>query len=167
MIENRYVQPGQIVVARAPTALKAVVGPGVVICLWDTKRQWGAMAHCVYPEPNGKTVATTRYASVAIPLLVQRMMDEGAQREDLVAKVFGGARPSRWRFWRRSDLGRHTIAVVLSCLRREQIPIIAEDLGGRRGRRLVFLTEENRVRVMRTHDIRKSDWYPGTSDRRT
>ena len=157
-IETRYVHVGQMTLAEKPMALQAVVGPAVVVCMWDTTRALGAMVHCAFPAPAPGERPTSRCVSIAIPMLVQRFLDSGAQRSHLVAKVFGGASRRRGRLSARDPLGRQNAVAILQALADQGVPVIAEDLGGRMGRRLVYITRENRIRVLRTHNIRESDW---------
>lgn len=70
--------------------------------------------------------------------LIERMVDAGAVRERLVAKVFGGASllgdgraPGR-------RLGTENVRLAFSILAEAGIPVVAEDVCGTRGRKVIF-----------------------------
>ena len=63
------------------------------------------------------------------------------------AKVFGGACVLEAFREDRNDLGAKNVEAARHFLEAESIPIIAEDVGGRAGRKLVFHTEDGRASV--------------------
>jgi chemotaxis protein CheD len=50
-------------------------------------------------------------------------------------------------------------------LTNKQVRIISEDVGGRRGRKIVFNTTTNEIGVFKVDKLRKGDWYPYENDR--
>ncbi len=63
------------------------------------------------------------------------------------------------------DVGRDNIRTARKVLARERLQIVSEDVGGRKGRRIVFDTEKNEVVIIKVDKIRARDWYPYESDR--
>jgi len=94
----------------------------------------------------GGALATARFGTVAISMLVEQMLSLGSRRRDLVAKVFGGA--ATLKVGDRSHgptLGEKNIEVAQRRLDEEDIPIVAQDVGGSVGRKVVFFTDEGHV----------------------
>jgi chemotaxis protein CheD len=79
-----------------------------------------------------------KYADTAIPLLVQKLITSGANKNNLKAKIAGGA--SMFSFADKSpmmDIGKRNAEAVKSILKELNIPIIAEDIGGNKGRTMI------------------------------
>jgi chemotaxis protein CheD len=45
-------------------------------------------------------------------------------------------------------------------LKKKGIPVVSEDVGGIKGRRLVYHTRTNEAIIMKTHRLRRGDYYP-------
>jgi chemotaxis protein CheD len=83
-----------------------------------------------------------RYGAYLMELLVNGLMQLGATRDRLQAKLFGGARVVRGL----SDVGRKNGEFAERFLRYEGISVVSKDLGGDRGRRLQFWPASGRAR---------------------
>lgn len=130
-----YLHPGELVVSPEPRLLNTVVGSCVAVFLWDAGRRAGGMNH--YLLPAGE--ATPRFGSVAIRALVEKLAALGSDPSGLVAKVFGGAHvlgPSPVE----RHLGRQNADLAFAVLAELRIPVVASDVGGTRGRRVVCST---------------------------
>jgi len=140
-----YLSAGQIYASRAPCELTTILGSCVGVLLIDEAAQIGGASHYVLPFESQGTRASARFGDAAISQLVARMLSLGSRRSDLVAKVFGGASmlaPAR------SDvptIGAKNVEVARRRLEDESIPIVAEDVGGCSGRKVVFLTDRGQV----------------------
>ncbi len=133
----QYVQPGQMVLSAEPRTLSTILGSCVAVCLWDRETGAGGMNHYLLPSRPGNAVSSHRFGDVAVPELVDRLLALGARRERMDGKVFGGARVLD-----AGDgvdhLGIRNAEIAVELLRREGIPVIGGDVGGRRGRRVLF-----------------------------
>jgi chemotaxis protein CheD len=89
------------------------------------------------PFWNGKRIASMKYGSIAIPTIIEKMIELGSVKKNLQAKIFGGCavlgRPNS-----AMNIGEGNIIIAKSILIKEQIPIICEDVGGTRGRKIVY-----------------------------
>ena len=99
------------------------------------------MNHYMLPNDIGANCNTPRYANFAISQLIERVVALGAEHRRLQAKLFGGACVLASFQGSGNDLGTKNIEVARRRLEAEKIPILAEDLGGNHGRRLVFRTD--------------------------
>lgn len=132
-----YLQPGELHAAAAPTVITTILGSCVAVCLFDPERGVGGMNHYLLAQPVRRE-RSTRFGSVAIEALLARLEELGAPARGLRAKVFGGAavlgaRPGR-------TLGDENVALAVATLEARAVPIVAGDVGGTRGRKLVFHT---------------------------
>lgn len=141
-LERIYLLPGRHVVAEKPTLVTTVLGSCVSACLWDDVRGIGGVNHYLFPAGDADGVEGDRFANSAIAVLLDGLLGLGAIRSRLKAKIFGGARvlgPARGVG---SDLGSRNAKAATTILERLGIPVVASDVGGERGRKLVFRTDE-------------------------
>jgi len=73
---------------------------------------------------------------------LRRMMELGARREFITAKVFGGAALHRDEREYAASLGAGNVAAALKLLAIESIPVVAQETGGSTGRKIVFHSDE-------------------------
>jgi chemotaxis protein CheD len=133
----QYVQPGQMVLSAEPRTLSTILGSCVAVCLWDRQTGAGGMNHYLLPSRPGNATPSHRFGDVAVPDLVGGLLALGVRRERVDAKVFGGARVLD--AGEGADhLGIRNAEIAVELLRQEGIPVIGGDVGGRRGRRVLF-----------------------------
>lgn len=112
-----------------------VLGSCVAVCLWDPTSGVGGVNHYLLPRGIGTGTTALRFGSLAIPELIRRVLAFGALPSRMRAKVFGGACLNGDGAGR---LSTENIEIARDCLAQAQIPIVAEDVGGRVGRKLLF-----------------------------
>ena len=128
---------GEFKVSDDPSVVfTTILGSCVGACIRDPVRGVGGLNHFLLPgaEAGADQRDSERMGVHLMELLVNGLMRQGAQRERLEAKVFGGARMMRGL----SDIGRKNTDFALSFLKYEGIRVIGGDTGGERGRRLQF-----------------------------
>ncbi len=140
--ERVYVSPGGFSVARTPTAISTVLGSCVSVCLWDPERQIGGLNHFLLPHWNEGGAAAWRYGNTAVDGLIEALVACGARLGNLQAKLFGGARVLSAMPGAEGHLGRRNVEVAEENLRRRAIPIVSSAVGGERGRKVIFHTDD-------------------------
>ena len=135
-----YLYPGDLAVSREPATLNTVVGSCVAVFLWDARRKQGGMNHYLLPRAPAGSDLSPRFGDSAIVLLIERLVRLGSEQADLVAKVFGGAHVLGQGARERHHLGMQNTEVAIESLRAARIPVLASDLNGTRGRRVVAHT---------------------------
>jgi chemotaxis protein CheD len=118
----------------------------VAVVLLDPARRIGGATHFLLPFDGS---ASCRFANGAITELLRQMACLGARRTELLAKVFGGAHMLGQRRPDAKSLGAQNVESARARLARECIPIVAEDVGGDSGRKMVLLTDQGAVWVKR------------------
>src|SRR6267142_2180503 len=92
-----------------------------------------------------KRTASPRYGNVAISILVQKLLEAGANRGQLRAKVFGGGclfdSMRELNSNKEQHLGSRNVEIALEMLTKAQIPVISTIVGVGRGQRIVFRTD--------------------------
>ena len=91
--QRQIVSSGSFVVSRKqPLVLEAYLGSCVGVALWDSVAGVGGFHHLLLPEPyeGGTPWQPEKYARTGIPLFIQALCDQGADKTRLKATVAGG-----------------------------------------------------------------------------
>lgn len=146
MQKQYYLTDGQFVVTTVSANINTVLGSCVAVCIWDNKRKVGGMNHYLMPGSMSSASGNPNHGYTSIPLLIQSMINHGAQLENMEAKIFGGCKS-----WSYSDdlfaIGRKNIEMANLVLREAGIGIKAQNTGGIYGRKIVFNTSTGKVKV--------------------
>jgi chemotaxis protein CheD len=126
------------------------LGSCVGIALYDKSNKIGGLAHIMLPESKQFNNVTNphKFADLAIPILVDRMIKNGANLRNIKAKIAGGA--SMFNFSDKSmnmDIGKRNSIAVRQVLKNMNIPLLNEDVGGNKGRTMVLDTTEYVVQI--------------------
>ena len=135
MQQRRFIHAGEIHVATEPTDILTVLGSCVSVCLFDPARRISAMNHYLLPLWNGNGLRSPKFGNIAIPMLIEQMYESGSNRGSLQAKLFGGAN-IRTNNLEILMVGKKNVMLAREILQEYRIPVVAEDTGGVRGRKL-------------------------------
>lgn len=141
---RHYLIPGKMFVSAQPFAVSTVIGSGVVLCLWDSEQRLGGANHFTLPDGPGGSENAMRYANVANPALLERIIGLGADKKTLVAKIFGGSLPNVSFGVEKEHLGEANVKAATHFLQMNGIRIEQSEVGGTRGRKLIFHTDDGR-----------------------
>ncbi|MBI5493220.1 MAG: chemotaxis protein CheD [Deltaproteobacteria bacterium] len=133
-----------------PCVITTVLGSCISICLWDPVLRIGGMNHYLLPFWNGDGLQTPKYGNIAIRALMDRMLENGCRKMNLLAKVFGGANT----IGSSSgilNIGERNISLAEKTLLEEKITVVSNDTGGTSGRKVMFVTESGEVFVRKMH----------------
>lgn len=140
------VQPGDFsVTGRSDLAIATLLGSCVSACICDPYAAVGGLNHFLLPENSGGIATGTRYGVHAMEMLINEILKNGGQRHRLEAKLFGGAKILS--LSSATPIGEKNQTFALDFMRREEIPVIASDLGGKASRRVFFKPGVNKVLV--------------------
>ncbi len=160
---NYLLLPGYIFLATKPAVISGVFGSCVSVCLYDRKRKTGGMNHFQFPYIKEKDQATAVYGNAATLMLIRMMLDSGSELKHLEAQILGGAYNP---LISPKDIGMENIMIARKILAKKGIHIVSEDVGGEKGRKLVFNTLTNEMAVIKVENLRKADWFPYQNNHR-
>jgi chemotaxis protein CheD len=142
-------------VVKAPAQLVTTgLGSCVGIALYDPVAKVAGLAHIMLPDSKQGLPSSNlgKFVDTAIPALIGEMEEAGAQRCRLQAKIAGGAQ--MFNFPDNNDnnrIGNRNVEAAVAILSQLDIPILAQDTGGRRGR-TIFFDSNNGILVVYTVD---------------
>lgn len=143
-MQRTYISQGEHAVCAGPDQVIAtLLGSCVSACLWDPRSEIGGMNHVLFVDDNANAAQVFGHGVNGMELLINGLVHRGADRQNLKAKVFGGARMIEGL----SDAGLRNGQFVLDFLLRERIPHVGGDLGGDKARRLEFWPGTGRARM--------------------
>jgi chemotaxis protein CheD len=151
------VDVAQFRVGQAPIRIMTMaLGSCLGIVLYDPEARIGALAHAMHPRRKRvkNNMNRAKFVDSVIPLLVERMLQWGARREKIVAKIFGGARMFDGFTGCHGvlQIGDENIVAAREVLHELGISLIAECVGGRTGRTIVLDVSDGSVLVRRVND---------------
>lgn len=138
---------GGVWASRDPSIVETVLGSCISVCLRDPVTGIGGMNHFILPDSLGEDLSA-RYGVHAMELLINRCMQEGADRRRLEAKVFGGGHVLKT-LEHGNSIPRKNILFALSFLQTECIPVVSQDVGGYAARKVAFYTDTGQVFLKR------------------
>lgn len=124
--------------------LTTILGSCVAACMTDLVAGVGGMNHFLLPGDEAAGSVSMSHGVHAMELLVNGLLQHGARRERLQAKLFGGARMLEGL----TDVGRCNADFAERFIKREHIAMTGGSLRGDRGRRVQFWPTKGRVRQL-------------------
>jgi len=129
--------------------ISTLLGSCVAACIFDLSAGWGGLNHFLLPcggpdEPDLGDTAT-RYGNYAMEALINDLLKQGARRENITVKVFGGANVIETSS--KHMIGSRNADFVLEFLKAEKFRVSGQHLGGDRPRRILFNPTTGKVQM--------------------
>lgn len=141
-----HVIQGEWKVSNDPTVvLSTVLGSCVAACLRDPVAGVGGMNHFLLPgsvDALAQGGDVSRYGVHLMELLINGLLKQGARRDRLEAKIFGGAKTIA----SFSNVGQQNSDFATRFLRDEGIQLVGSSTGGDAGRKLEYWPVSGRAR---------------------
>lgn len=147
-----FLKPAEIFVSGpdgVPGRVTTILGSCVSVTFFSPRLRLGAICHALLPRCPRPAACRTRcadharYAACVLPALLGRLRSRGLGPSDLVCGLFGGS--DLFGVNGRSAVGRANAETALEFLEAARMRIVARDVGGRAGRKLVFDTDSGDI----------------------
>ncbi len=148
----RRAGPGDLVVGMADLQLSAspderlvtyALGSCLGITVWDPVARVGGMLHVMLPASSIDAEKAARnpamFVDTGVPLLFKESYKLGARKERLVVRVVGGAHQAEREDADQFQIGKRNLLALRKLLWRNNVLVRAEDVGGSRVSRTVYL----------------------------
>jgi chemotaxis protein CheD len=151
-----FLKPGELFVGAESAMVETLLGSCVSIALFSTRHRVGAVCHSLLPTCRRENPCrldcqeSSRYVDCSIRRMLEWFLERGIKQREIVVKLFGG-----------SDLlagpegsgckgvGQQNIDRALQVIAEEGLFLAASDVGGVRGRKIVFKTYTGEVFLKR------------------
>jgi chemotaxis protein CheD len=128
--------------------LMTLLGSCIAVCVRDPVSGVGGMNHFLLPRSGDaldKHSESMRYGTYSMEQLLNRLYNKGAVKSRLELKVFGGANVIK----QSAKIGERNVAFIREFIKAEGLHVAGADLGGDRGRRLIYHPLSGRVMLKR------------------
>lgn len=141
---KQYLMSGRIFVTEKPHLVTSIVGSGVTVCLWDSVSKVGGANHYLLPDVAPGNLQDLKYAAFANQQLLREVLEKGAKRTNLQAKIFGGSVPTV-AFSNVSDcVGARNVEAAVKFVTEEKLKLVQRESGGVKARKVLFQTDDGR-----------------------
>jgi chemotaxis protein CheD len=145
--------PGECYISLGGEIISTVLGSCVSVCMRDPVRRVGGMNHFMLPLQLGDvgiSRASTMdpalcYGNWAMEYLFNELVKQGAKKERMEVKVFGGGRVLTG--MTNMDVGKKNIEFIESYLAREGFVVSSRDLGDIYPRKVLYFPDTGAVKV--------------------
>jgi len=154
---NQVIKVGiaQMDVVKAPNTIRTSgLGSCVGVILYDESKQIAGLIHVMLPDSSlgrSDAVNVAKFADTGIKALIELLKLEGVHAFRLKAKIAGGAQMFQFTSDKESmRIGPRNVEAVKVELRKNSIPLVAEDTGGNSGRTIEFdpITSKLNIRTV-------------------
>jgi len=133
-IKKHYLYPSTIFAEKERYQITTILGSCIAVCLYDENMKVAGINHYMLPLWNGNGLASPKFGNVAIEKLVNRMLELRCRKENLVAKVFGGANQTGGFL----NIGGRNEKIAIELLKKYEIKVVAKSVGGNVGRKIIL-----------------------------
>lgn len=133
-----FLQQGEICIMDKPSIITTILGSCISITMFSPVHSTGAMCHAVMPENDGGERG--RYLDNALEEMLDSFYNRGIKKSSLKLKLFGGARMFAAGYTKGSNgsVGDLNIRKALELIREHKLDLVASDVGGYEGRKIIF-----------------------------
>ncbi len=139
-----FLKPGELNISARPTIVTTLLGSCVSITMFNSRLRIGAICHAVLPISKNSTTLqeVSKYVDSSIFYMLKVLESVGVQRLEIVVKMFGSSEIIQNRVTGNNfkSVGRQNIEIVKQIINTEQLNLIASNVGGEFGRKILFNT---------------------------
>lgn len=150
------ISPGEYYFTKENMMIVTVLGSCVSACIRDNISGIGGMNHFMLPDggsadKDSPVSESMRYGTYAMEVLINQLLRNGARRENLEAKIFGGGNVLR--SFTTTNVGDRNAAFVKKFLKDERIRVTGEDLLDIYPRKVYYFPKTGKVLVKKLKQL--------------
>ncbi len=144
-MDRIFLKPCEYRICKGPEEIETLVGSCVSVCLYNIKNGQAAMNHFLRASDEGKPNCDIgEYGSLSTDHIIKSLLEIDGDVSHYRAQVFGGAAVLKTQSQAYS-IGEKNIDIAMEVLGHYRIRVINKDVGGTRGRNIIFDTSKNTV----------------------
>jgi chemotaxis protein CheD len=150
------ISPGEYYYTDKDMVIVTVLGSCVSACIRDSISGIGGMNHFMLPDSaaadkDSPVSESMRYGTYAMEVLINQLLRNGARRENLEAKIFGGGNVLK--SFTTLNVGDRNAVFVRKFLKEERIRVTSEDLLDIYPRKVYYFPKTGRVLVKKLKNM--------------
>ena len=153
--EHYFLNPGQLIVTSKETPIMTILGSCVAITVFSPEKRTGAIFHAMLPEHRDKlnvicnsppVSPDSDYVDYAFYYIREKFRQKGINFKTAKFMLFGGGDVIQsLSSGKRVSVGYQNIHIAKKLIEKEGVSLHGEDVGGNKGRKLIFLPSEGKV----------------------
>jgi len=156
-LEKFFIKPGIVAFRESETLLCAVLTYGVAVSVFDKVQKKGGLNFYLYPNSRLPVNKTPLFAMPSTLKLLQLFLNNGCERKNLEAHIFGGAYLSEEED-KMKMIAKENVRIANRVLEHNDVVIKSQDVGGLVGRKLIFNTLTGESIIAKVNKLREKDW---------
>lgn len=150
------ISPGEYYYTDQDMVIVTVLGSCVSACIRDNISGIGGMNHFMLPDSaaadkDSPVSESMRYGTYAMEVLINQLLRNGARRENLEAKIFGGGNVLK--SFTTMNVGDRNAIFVRKFLKEERIRVLSEDLLDIYPRKVYYFPKTGKVLVKKLKNM--------------
>lgn len=150
------ISPGEYYFTDKDMVIVTVLGSCVSACIRDSVSGIGGMNHFMLPDgasadKDSPVSESMRYGTYAMEVLINQLLRNGARRENLEAKIFGGGNVLK--SFTTMNVGDRNAIFVRKFLKEERIKVTGEDLLDIYPRKVYYFPKTGKVLVKKLKNM--------------
>lgn len=149
----KNLRPGELITSTEPIIISTILGSCVAVTMFAPHKEIGAACHALLPsieESRDKQIIEKfKYVDSSIEEMISYFSRKGISVKNIEVKVFGGSdmfdqeNRNRDQF----SVGRKNIITAFNIIKERKMDLVNYDVGGPRGRKILFNTQTGQVLV--------------------
>jgi len=155
-----FLKPGDMAIAEEPCIIATLLGSCIAVTMTSRRSGIGAICHALLPSCGHKRECGScperfRHVDCAVSGMIEAFRERGVPQGSIEAKLFGGADMFRIHgaAEERNSVGRQNVDRAREFLDAEGIRLVAADVGGIQGRKILLSTETGEVFLRRLNSM--------------
>ena len=151
MTNSLSVGLGELVISRNPDDVLVAYGLGscVGVGMYNPITKTGGLLHAVLPEQTNNNVETaTKFVNTGIPILLEKIKNNGADPNSIVIYMAGGANMLiNIQLSKSFDIGTRNVAAAVQTFEKMRLRLRNSEVGGNTGRTVRLYISSGRMTV--------------------
>jgi len=160
-----YLKPGEMYFADRPALIVTVLGSCVAVTMFCRRAGLSAICHGLLPRCPAEKVCDSgciegfKYVDCSIRQMAKLFDRHGIARRELEVKCFGGGDMFYRDVNKREavSVGKQNLTIAQQVLASEGLSLKVSDVGGMRGRKILFYTDNGDVFLKRLTKVNDPD----------
>jgi len=150
-IKACYLKPGEVHLTIDPSLVTTVLGSCLSITMHHRATGMSVICHAAMPsiaqDRNGKKEAVFQYVDSSLQWMIEQYTGKGVRLRDIEVKMFGGSAmfQDTRSLGKNMNVGKKNVDVALAFFKKHRIRLKAWNVGGNRGRKIIFNTRTGEV----------------------
>lgn len=158
-----YLHPGEVFFSKKPYIVSTVLGSCLSITMFCSRTKFGGISHCQLPsfkeaiDDCDDCSEPYKYVNCTIIKMLEKFEQLNIKNSEIEVKIFGGAEvlcsPN---CSGKKSIGRQNIIIAEKMMKKNNLKIVTSDLGGKQGRKILFVSNNGEVFLHRMKKYEKN-----------